>query len=88
MVIDKIECNLPWSNFKVEKFPMCKTMNDFEKYFEALSALQKQFSAVPKKCAYTVWNPTHYDDDASENKTELDINLILMNNQVNILISF
>ena len=70
-ITEKINCSLPWSQFKVEGMKDCKTENDFERYLDTIVKLQRKIKEVPKKCTFKTWTPLPYSESSIDGKNTL-----------------
>ena len=82
-ITEKINCSLPWSQFKVEGMKDCKTENDFERYLDTIVKLQRKIKEVPKKCTFKTWTPLPYSESSIDGQnTVIVIELIIIDSKV------
>ena len=74
----KSGCNLPWSNFQIDRFNYCSTEKDYHNYFTELRMLQENIQKFPKKCKYDTWKASPlYDTHYNRNDNSTGISLII-----------
>ncbi len=71
LITERINCSLPWSEFKLERMTDCKTENDFEHYLDTIMKLQPQIKKIPKKCTFKTWTPLPYSESSTDGKKTL-----------------
>ena len=82
LITKKIQCNLPWSNLKMDQFDNCKTEEEFENYLKAIIEEQKAIERIPKKCQYKIWTLTHWGDVSRDGNTSVNVGLLSTRGQV------
>ena len=85
LITKKIQCNLPWSNLKMDQFDNCKTEEEFENYLKEIIEEQDAIEQIPKKCRYKIWTLTHWGKvsrDGNTGNTSLTIDLLSTRGQV------
>lgn len=83
LIAEKINCSLPWSQFKREGMKDCRTENDYERYLDTIVKLQSKIKKIPTKCKYKTWIPYPYSESSVDGlKTTVVVELSLIDSKV------
>ena len=77
MILEHINCSLPWSSYKVQELQECKTETDFNNYLIALQDLQKKLKRVDKKCSYKTWKLFPISEQTLDGNTSINFQVVL-----------
>ena len=83
LITQKIKCNLPWSNLKMNQFEDCKTEEEFEKYLNGIIKEQDAIERIPIKCRHKIWSFTHWGEGSRDlGSTSVTVDLLSTKGQV------
>ena len=86
VITKRMNCSLPWSQFKLEGMKDCKSENDFEHYLDTIVKFQSKIKKVTKKCRYKTWTPLPYSESSINGKNMLIvIELTIIDSKVRIM---
>ena len=79
----RINCSLPWSEYKFNGMRECQTENDFESYLHTIPTLKPVIEAIPKKCTFKTWTPLPYSESSTDgDKTTVVVELTIIDSKV------
>ena len=83
LITQKIKCNLPWSNLKMNQFEDCKTEEEFESYLNGIIEEQDAIERIPIKCRHKIWSFTHWGEGSRDlGSTSVTVDLLSTKGQV------
>ena len=82
LLLERIECNLPWNQFKLETLKDCAMESEFQKYFDAIIELHDTFLKIPPKCHHRTWTYSQFMENLIESNTSVAIDFAAYDGKV------